>query len=54
VNPMKLRLLAMGGIISVLSLVLMASRGMPSRFLLLLGIGVILLIAGPLWPKRRV
>ncbi len=48
-QTMKLRLLAMGGIISVLSLVLMATRGVQLAFGGLLGVGIVILFAGLLW-----
>lgn len=44
----------MGTIISVLALILMAARGFGTRFLVLLGVGIVLLVVGLLWrPKRR-
>ena len=50
---MKLRLLLMGGIIAILALALMVTKGVQSGLLLLLGIGVVLLIVGTLWTSRR-
>ena len=46
---MKMRFLAMGGIISVLSLALVASRGFQVDYAGLLGVGVLLLVVGVLW-----
>jgi hypothetical protein len=47
----KERLLLMGGIISVLSLGLMAARGPATAFEGLLGLGLVLLVLGVLWKK---
>ena len=46
---MKLRFLAMGGILSVLSLVLMAIRGLQLTSGGLLGLGIVLLLLGLIW-----
>jgi hypothetical protein len=46
---MKLRFLAMGGIISVLSLGLVASRGFETLDAGLLAVGVALLVVGFFW-----
>lgn len=46
---MKLRLLGMGGIISVLGLGLMALVGVRFQFELLLGVGLMIFIAGLAW-----
>jgi hypothetical protein len=46
---MKLRFLAMGGIISVLSLGLLASRGFETAAVGLLAVGIALLVLGALW-----
>ncbi len=43
---MKLRLLAMGAIISVLAVIMMAMRGFGTRFVLMLAVGVVLLVVG--------
>lgn len=46
---MKIRLMAMGTIISVLSLVLMTVRGIGTGSEVLLGVGVVLLFLGLIW-----
>ncbi|MDG6908845.1 MAG: hypothetical protein JRM74_02385 [Nitrososphaerota archaeon] len=48
---MKQRFLAMGGIISVLSLGLMAARGADAPLEGLFGLGLVLLLLGALWKK---
>jgi hypothetical protein len=50
---MKARFLAMGAIISILGLGLLASRGYSEDFLGLIGVGVLLLILGVLWKSQR-
>jgi hypothetical protein len=50
---MKARFLAMGAIISILGLGLLASRGYSEDFLGLIGVGVLLLIVGVLWKSQR-
>jgi len=46
---MKLRFLAMGGIISVIGLGLLVSRGFATSSIGLLVVGVVLLVIGLLW-----
>ena len=46
---MKLRLLAMGSIISVLGIGLIAIRGVETAYFGLLAVGVILLAIGAVW-----
>ncbi len=48
---MKLRLLAMGSIISILSLALMATRGLQISFGGLFAIGLVLLVLGLFWKQ---
>jgi hypothetical protein len=48
----KERFLLMGGIISILSLGLMAARGARIAFEGLLGLGLVLLVLGVFWKKN--
>jgi hypothetical protein len=50
-NSMKLRFLAMGSIISILSLALLASRGIEISYVGLLGVGILLFVVGLLWKR---
>jgi len=49
---MKARLLAMGSILSVLSLGLIASRGLVTAPIGLLAVGMVLLVVGLLWKPK--
>jgi hypothetical protein len=46
---MKLRLLAMGTIISVLGLALLAGVGVRLQFAILFGVGMVVLVSGLFW-----
>jgi hypothetical protein len=46
---MKMRLLAMGSIISVIGVGLLASRGLETNFIGIFLVGVVLLVIGLLW-----
>jgi hypothetical protein len=46
---MKLRFLAMGSILSILSLLIMGTRGIQTSYEGLFGVGVILLVLGLFW-----
>jgi hypothetical protein len=48
-KAMKLRLLAMGGIISVLGTILLAVRGYSTSLVGLLAVGIVLLVVGLIW-----
>lgn len=48
-RAMKMRLLLMGGIILILGIALLATRGLATSFLGLLVVGVVLLVLGLLW-----
>jgi hypothetical protein len=52
---MKLRLLAMGTIISILGLALLARVGVRAQFAILFGVGIAILVAGLVWkqPSKR-
>lgn len=50
---MKERFLVMGTILSLLGLGLMASRGTGIGYVALLGLGIVLLIAGVLWRRPQ-
>jgi len=52
-RTLKLRFLAMGGIISILGLALMATRGIEIASVGLFLVGVILLILGLVWKKAQ-
>jgi uncharacterized membrane protein HdeD (DUF308 family) len=52
-RTMKLRLLIMGGVISALAAIFLLARGAHGKTFVLLGIGVVLLLAGVLWPSPR-
>jgi hypothetical protein len=51
-NGMKLRLLAMGTILSALSILLMIARGFSDAFVGLLAVGVVLLVVGIVWKSK--
>jgi hypothetical protein len=48
-KAMKFRLLAMGGIISALSLGLLGVRGYSADYVGLLGVGILLFVLGAIW-----
>ena len=48
-KAMKLRLLAMGGILSVLGAILLTVRGYSTGLVGLLGVGIVLLVVGVIW-----
>ena len=52
-QTMKIRLIAMGCILSALSLVLIAVRGSETPFLGLLAVGMVLLVVGLLWKSSK-
>ena len=53
-KPMKIRLIALGCILSALSGVLIVVKGFETPFLGLLAVGIVLLVVGLLWksPKK--
>ncbi len=48
---MKLRLFAMGTIISIIGLVLLATRGVQATYAGFFGLGIVLLVAGLFWKQ---
>jgi hypothetical protein len=52
-QTMKIRLIAMGCILSALSGVLIVVRGFQAPFLGLLAVGIVLLVVGLLWKKPK-
>ena len=52
-NGMKLRLMAMGSIVSVLAIVLLLTIAFRFQFELLFGVGIVILVAGLFWKQPR-
>ena len=52
VKGMKLRLLAMGSIISILAIALLLKVAIRFQFELLFGVGIVLLLAGLFWKQN--
>ncbi len=52
-QPLKLRLIEAGGFVSILGAVLFALRSNSLAYLGLLIVGIVVLIAGLLWPKPK-
>ncbi len=52
-DSMKLRLIAMGGILIVLSIVLSVLRGFGVGYIGILIVGIILAVIGVLWKPRK-
>ncbi len=52
-QPLKLRLIEAGGFVSVLGAVLFVVRSNSVAYLGLLIVGIVVLIAGLLWPKPK-
>ena len=50
---MKLRLLAMGSIISILAIALLLKVAIRFQFELLFGVGIVLLLAGLFWKQNQ-
>ena len=51
-NGMRLRLLAMGTILSLLGVGLLAARGLGTAYFGLLAVGFLLLVLGALWRSQ--
>jgi len=49
---MKMRFLAMGSIISALSVILMFARGFSDTLAGILGVGLVLLVVGIVWKNK--